>query len=179
MSYGEKLIKKLFYFKNSGEVLCSNIIDVISSIKKVEGNAYSSIHKELKKLEKKDEAKAKEDYHALCKELQSAASNMNIEEIANIQTKMTDLINEFPNIKSNGNDDSSSSTISQPIDMDPIAQPPNYFKLARINSINEENRIINLEVESSNVPICQCGDGCSTNMKAARLVEVFEFVSDN
>lgn len=158
--------------------MCSNIIDVVSSIKKVEGNAYSSIHKELKQLEKKDEANAKEDYRALCKELHSAASNMEIEQIANIQTKMTDLINEFPNINSNGNDDSSSST-SSPADIDPIAQPPNYFKLARINSIDEEKKVINLEVEASNVPTSQCGDGCSTNMKAARLVEVFEFVSNN
>ena len=46
-------MKKFLHFKNSGEVLRSNIIDVISFIKKVEGNAYSSIQKELRKLEKK------------------------------------------------------------------------------------------------------------------------------
>ena len=51
-----------------------------------------------------------------------------------------------------------------------------YFKIASLKSINSGT--INLEIKSSLVPSCVCGDGCRVNLKVSRLLqELLEFKS--
>ena len=49
--------------------------------------------------------------------------------------------------------------------VDIMPQTPPYFKIASLKSIN--SGIINLEIKSSLVPSCVCGDGCIVNLKAS------------
>ena len=44
-----------------------------------------------------------------------------------------------------------------------------YFKIASFKSINSGT--INLEIKSSSVPSCVCGDRCRVNLKASQLLQ--------
>ena len=52
-----------------------------------------------------------------------------------------------------------------------IRPTPCYFKMATIKNVDKAEKVIYLNVQSECSPTCQCGDGCATNMKAARLVD--------
>ena len=50
-----------------------------------------------------------------------------------------------------------------------IPKPPNYFKMAKLEGIDHQQKTIHLKVKSSSFPTSVCGDNCATNLKACRL----------
>ena len=77
-----------FSFKNvaylTGEVLCYEITDIISSIKKVKGNAFEKISDALKEEKL---CHATEAYHEICEKLKIAAGKADFELMAEIPKK--------------------------------------------------------------------------------------------
>ena len=53
--------------------------------------------------------------------------------------------------------------------VDIMPKTPPYFRIASLKSINSGT--INLQIKSSLVPSCVCGDGCRVNLKASRLLQ--------
>ena len=53
--------------------------------------------------------------------------------------------------------------------VDIMPKTPPYFRIASLKSINSGT--INLEIKSSLVPSCVCGDGHRVNLKASRLLQ--------
>ena len=50
-----------------------------------------------------------------------------------------------------------------------VVDPPTYFKLGKLISLNEEDKQIHIQIDQ-NMPIANCGDGVSVNEKAARIL---------
>ena len=160
----------------TGEALCDEIIDVVSAVKQVDNNAFKRIYDEIKKSKQggNDIAAIREKYNALCVKLQTAAQSLQIDVMTSIQNEMQELINAHPSAMKDLNSTTLDESLNQGTansEFDDLQKPPNYFKLAIIKNVNNKDLIIVLEIDSSNIPCCQCGDGCATNLKAARLVE--------
>ena len=157
----------------TGEALADEIIDVVSAIKKVPNNAFDNIHEAIQKSKasKQSDEEMKTQYKELCGRLTAAATALKLEEMKVVQEEIEKLAREFPSVLFSDEGDvpagGASYSTAKPPAPDDIIKPPNYFKQARIKTIDNESMVILLEIEAS----CQCGDGCATNMKAARLVE--------
>ena len=88
-----------------------------------------------------------------------------------IQEKMEIMIDEQPNI----NEDTVNEVVAPvQVDEDQIDHHrslPDYFKPATITSVDKEKSMIHLDIPAEVTPTAQYGDGCATNMKAARCVK--------
>ena len=51
-----------------------------------------------------------------------------------------------------------------------MSKSPSYFKLATLTDVDKQNKVMYLDICSQSMPATQCGNGCTTNMKAAHLI---------
>ena len=60
---------------------------------------------------------------------------------------------------------------SEPSDSQiPPSMPP-YFKIAKVRGVNEQQKLIQLDINPKCLPTSVCGDGCAVNVKGSRLLE--------
>ena len=131
----------------TGEVLCKEIIEEISSVKVLKSNAA------LASCTVVHDAKIQ----SLHSQLKEAANNMELDRITEIQEQIKALQNQ---------EEYQQVSMSDAI----IPKPPHYFKIARLEGADHAKNTIHLVIAPEFVPTSICGDGCSTNLKACRLV---------
>ena len=156
------------------EVLCEELIKHISGVKKVEGqSAYDVIvSKLIEKNSKKTELTVEQQYKLLCTKLEDYTQKKMGGKLSSVSEeiqKMEAEHDELHDIDLNRIDPVHATTSE--IMLEDIPPRPQYFKLATLQSIDEASKEIRLVVDPSNIPTVQIGDGCSVNLKAARLVE--------
>ena len=142
----------------TGEVLAEEIMDNISNVKATKNKAAATVTDALVSSSSHNDTSEKQldELHAQLKE---AANALDFDNMNTLQTAIQLLQDEIAN--------SYNSTITENTI---IPTPPNYFNIATLKGINHDNKVIHLEIPSQNIPTSICGDSCSTNKKANRLV---------
>ena len=88
-----------------------------------------------------------------------------------VQQQMKEMLDHHSHLKDINLEDialpKEQDTTTNTVDIMPKTPP--YFKNASLKSINSGT--INLEIKSSLVPSCVCGDGCRVNLKASQLLQ--------
>ena len=76
---------------------------------------------------------------------------------------------EVINLKKNAFNDIHKYLDDHAIDDSPLPKPPTYFKIGTLSSVDETDKIINIDV-SIKIPVGNSGDGVAVNTKAARVL---------
>ena len=142
----------------TGEVLAEEVMSTISEVKTVKNNAANKISEALVSSSSgNDNAKKLEQLHT---DLKEAANALDFKSMNALKTSIQALQEEITN--------SNQSTITENTI---IPKPPHYFNIATLKGIDHAEKTISLEISPENVPTSICGDSCSTNLKANRLVK--------
>ena len=86
-----------------------------------------------------------------------------------VTDKMADLANTHPHLKTMNLSSATNTNNNTQEDQTILHPKPLMFKLIELKSINNDK--ILLAVKPENVPTAICGDGCTANMKASRLLK--------
>ena len=165
------VVKVPFSFKSvpslTREALCAEIIENVSSIKKVHGNAFENI---IGKLESQDENEVNLKYRSLKEGLKVAAEKVDLDALNSIQEEIKILLENNTGLEESGGGVGQASTKGTHDTGHNIYPKPSYFKLATIKNANTEEKVIHLEVQSENVPTCQCGVAVPQTLRLLTLL---------
>lgn len=156
----------------TGEVLCEELIQVISNVKKVKDNAFDQIETILIEASKgDDEPSIEQAYKALRTKIEELAQKKMWGKLSDVSDEVQQMESDHPHLSTLDLSTVGVATSSPAsVDIDVPARPP-YFKIASVQGVDVHDKVIRLTVEAENTPTLQIGDGCQVNVKGARLVE--------
>ena len=158
----------------TGEVLRDELIKHISGVKKVPGqSAFDSIESKLVEIRcKPAKLTVEQEYKMLTGKLEEYSQKKMWSKVSSISEEIQKMEEVTPSLKDLDTDKVQSTPSSDMSEFHLDVPPrPEYFKLATLQSVDEESKVIRMVVNSSNIPTVQVGDGCSVNLKGARLVQ--------
>ena len=158
----------------TGEVLHDELIKHISCVKKVPGqSAFDSIESKLVEIRcKPAKLTVEQEYKMLTGKLEEYSQKKMWSKVSSISEEIQKMEEVTPSLKDLDTDKVQSTPSSDMSEFHLDVPPrPEYFKLATLQSVDEESKVIRMVVNSSNIPTVQVGDGCSVNLKGARLVQ--------
>ena len=134
----------------TGEVLCEELMGEISTVKKVKNNANETIGSWLSGAHTAGNVIAD-----IQEKLKQATGNLDLPLIESLTKELQTTLRQ-----------QADSSIE---DIMPVT--PLYFKIATVKGLKTETYTLHLEIQASVYPASVCGDSCSVNLKAQRLLE--------
>lgn len=105
--------------------------------------------------------------------LLEAAAEVDIGKLSSIKKYQEKLLEKHPHLKTGGGNVNVNTNENIGINNEVeciIPKVPPYFNIVNLKSIDEQNKIIHLEVRAQNIPPSVTGDECVVNLKGSMLL---------